>query len=207
MLEIWGRNNSVNVQKVLWCCEELELDYQRIDAGGPFGRTDEAGYRAINPTGLVPTLVDGDFTLWESNAIARYLARAYGAGPLLPNEPQDSARIDQWMDWQATALWPRFRPVFIGLVRTPATKRDNDAIAAGVAGTGRLLELLDRQLADRDYVLGARFTLADVALGAPIHRWFSLEIERPTLPNVQAWYDRLRSRETYAQVVTSVPLT
>ncbi|MDA3920262.1 MAG: glutathione S-transferase [Salinisphaera sp.] len=207
MFEIWGRNNSVNVQKVLWCCEELGLEYQRIDAGGAFGRTGDSDYLALNPGGLVPTLVDDGFALWESNAITRYIARRYGEGRLLPDGFQAEALIDQWMDWQTISVWPRFRPTFMGLVRTPEAERNHEAIADGIAGTGQLLHLLDAHLADRDYLLGAHFTLADIPLGATAYRWFGLDIERPTLPNLEAWYERLCQRDAYARTITSIPLT
>ncbi len=77
-LTIWGRANSVNVQKVLWCLTELDLAYERIDAGMQFGKNNEAAYLAMNPNGRVPTLVDGDYVLWESNSVMRYLCMAYG---------------------------------------------------------------------------------------------------------------------------------
>lgn len=119
MLKIWGRANSINVQKVLWCCDELSLEYERIDAGGPFGRTQNPDYLAMNPNGLIPTISDDGFTLWESNAIVRYLAAKHGVGGLCPEDLRERADADRWMDWQLGTLWVALRPVFIGLVRTP----------------------------------------------------------------------------------------
>lgn len=207
MLEIWGRTNSLNVQKVLWCCEELGLAYQRIDAGGAYGRTGEPEYLALNPTGLVPTLVDDGFVLWESNAIVRYLCSQYGQDGLQPADEQERARADQWMDWQTAMVWARLRPVFMALVRMPAAERDESAVAASVKATAALLAILDRHLANQPYVAGPRFSMGDIPLGVSIHRWFNLEIERPSMPNLRAWYERLLERPAYGPTVTAIPLT
>lgn len=134
MLTIWGRANSVNVQKVLWCCEELGLAYDRIDAGLQFGRNTEPDYLAMNPTGRVPTLVDGDFVLWESNAIIRYLAMQYGpTSKLYPAEPKVRASADRWLDWSLSTLQPAERPVFWGYIRTNPADRDMAQLAAAAA--------------------------------------------------------------------------
>lgn len=207
MLEIWGRENSINVQKVLWCCQELGLDYERLDAGGAFGRTSEPDFLALNPTGLVPTLIDDGFALWESNAIVRYLCSQYGEGVLQPTDAHERARADQWMDWQTAMVWARFRPVFIALVRTPAAERDASAVAASVKATAQLLAILDHHLADQAHVAGPRFSMGDIPLGAAVHRWFNLDIERPCMPNLRAWYERLQERPAYENVVTSIALT
>ncbi len=124
MLKIWGRNNSVNVQKVLWCCEELGLKYERLDAGGSFGVVNTPQYRALNPNGLVPTIEDGPFVLWESNAIVRYLTAKHSSGKLWPEDHKVRAEADKWMDWQNSMFWPVFRPLFWNVVRTPADERD-----------------------------------------------------------------------------------
>lgn len=207
MLEIWGRENSVNVQKALWCAAEAGVAYERIDAGGAFGRTDEPAYRKNNPTGLIPTLVDDDFVLWESNAIVRYLAREYAPGSLMPKAPHEAALADQWMDWQTAEFWPAFRPVFIGLIRTSAEERDDAAIADSVAKTGRWLAMLDAQLARHDYILGNQLTVADIALGPGVHRWFTLPIERPELPALAAWYERLCERAAFQRLVVNIVLS
>ena len=123
MLKIWGRNNSVNVQKVLWCCEELAVEYERIDAGGAFGIVNTPEYRRLNPNGLVPTIDDDGFVLWESHAIVRYLAAKHGAG-FWPEDRRMRAEADQWMDWSQTTFWPAIRPLFMGLIRTAPEQRD-----------------------------------------------------------------------------------
>jgi glutathione S-transferase len=206
MLVIWGRNNSINVQKVLWCCEELGLAYRRIDAGGPFGRTAEPDYLAMNPTGKVPTIVDDGFSLWESNAIVRYLAQRHSEGAFWPTAAQTRARADQWMDWQAT-VWSDFRPAFIGLLRTPEDQQDHARIRSAIAATARHLALLDTHLAANRYVVGSDFSMGDVPLGATVNRWFRMAIERPPLPHLQAWYEQLLARPAYAAAVTAIPLS
>ncbi len=201
MLKIWGRKNSINVQKVLWCCEELELDYERVDVGGPFGGNREPEYLAMNPNGLVPTISDVGFVLWESNAIVRYLAAKHGMGTLYPDNLAVRAEADKWMDWQMGTVWARFRPVFLGLVRTPPEERDVEGIEAGRRATEETMRILDAHLADHDYVAGSSFTMGDIPLGATAYRWLNLEIERPPLPGLEAWYGRLCERPAFRKSV------
>ncbi|TCJ19863.1 glutathione S-transferase [Rubrobacter taiwanensis] len=201
MLRIWGRRNSINVQKVLWCCGELGLAYERIDAGGKFGRNRDPEYLQLNPNGLVPTIADDGFVLWESNAIVRYLAAKHGMGTLCPRTLKERADADRWMDWQMGTLWTCFRPVFIGLVRTPAESRDETSITAAIRKTAENWSILDAHLADRDYVGGPSFTMADIPLGVTAYRWFNLDIERPAMPHLEAWYERLCARPAYRAVV------
>ena len=201
MLRIWGRSNSINVQKVLWCCGELDLRYQRVDVGGRFGGNKEPEYLQLNPNGLVPTISDGGFVLWESNAIVRYLAAKHGMGTLCPEDLAERADADRWMDWQMGTLWANFRPAFVGLIRTLPEKRDRDDIATAISRTAENLTMLDAHLAARDYVTGPAFTMADIPLGVTAYRWFNLEIERPPMPNLEAWYERLCARSPYKATV------
>jgi len=201
MLKIWGRDNSVNVQKALWCCEELGLQYQRIDAGLSFGVVNTPQYRALNPNGLVPTLEDGPFVLWESNAIVRYLSAKHSAGELWPNDLKVRAEADRWMDWQISTFWPTFRDLFWNLVRTPVQQRDQKAIEESHLKTAEILAYLDAHLKNRVYVAGGEFSMGDIPMGCAIWRWMSLPIERPVLANVQRWFDTLRGRAAYEKVV------
>jgi len=187
VLRIWGRSSSINVQKVVWCCEELDLRYRRVDVGGPFGGNKEPEYLQLNPNGLVPTISDGGFVLWESNAIVRYLAAKHGRGTLCPEDLADRADADRWMDWQMGTLWANFRPAFVGLIRTPPEKRDRGHIATAISKTTENQAMLDAHLVARDYVTGPAFTMADIPLGVTAYRWFNLEIERPPMPNLDAW--------------------
>jgi glutathione S-transferase len=203
VLRIWGRSNSINVQKVLWCCEELDVSYHRVDVGGPFGGNREPEYLRLNPNGLVPTISDGGFVLWESNAIVRYLAARHGMGTLCPEDLAERADADRWMDWQLGTLWASFRAAFVGLIRTPPEKRDRANIARAIRKTAGNLDLLDAHLAGRDYVTGPSLTMADIPLGVTAYRWFTLDIERPAMPNLEAWYERLRARGPYRAIVMS----
>jgi glutathione S-transferase len=206
MLTIWGRNNSVNVQKVLWCCEEMGTPYERIDAGGAFGVVNTPQYRALNPNGLVPTIEDGAFVMWESNAVVRYLCAKHGPGKLWPDDLKVRAEADMWMDWSNGTFWPSFRPLFWNLVRTPVEQRDARAMEESRNATAEVLGYLDVHLKHRDYIAGDDLTMGDIPLGCSIWRWFGLQVERPELPSVQRWFDLLRQRPAYQNVVM-LPLT
>ena len=206
MLRIWGRDNSVNVQKVLWCCEESRIAYDRVDAGGAFGVVNTPEYRRLNGNRLVPTIEDDGFVLWESNAIVRYLAAKHARGRLWPDDPVSRASADRWMDWQQTTFWPAIRPLFLGLVRTPIDKRDPRALEDSRLKTAEVLEILDNQLASNAFVAGDDFTAGDIPLGCGIWRWMALPIERPARAHVQRWFDALAQRPAYKAVVMR-PLT
>ena len=201
MLVIWGRNNSVNVQKALWCCEELGLAYKRVDAGGTFGVVNTPEYRRLNPNGLVPTLDDDGFVLWESNAIVRYLAAKHNHGGLLPLDPRTRALADQWMDWQVSLFWPTLRIMFMGLVRTPEAERDHAAIENSRLKTAEVLRILEARLASHAFLAGEALTIGDIPMGCSIWRWMALPIERPKLPNVERWFGSLTHRAAYKKIV------
>jgi len=201
MLKLWGRINSINVQKVLWALEELGVPYERKDAGLQFGVVNEPFYRKMNPNGRVPTIEDDGFVLWESNAIVRYLSAKHGAGTLWPNDLRQRADADRWMDWATSTLAPAITPVFWGLIRTPPEKRDLKAIDEGAGKLGQAFEVLEQSLEGRDYVAGKPFTMGDIPLGAFVYRWYSLEVKRPRLPRVEAYYRRLQERPAYKRHV------
>jgi glutathione S-transferase len=201
VLEVWGRKNSFNVQKVLWCCEELNVPIRRHNVGGLFGGTREAEYLARNPMGLVPAISDDGFSLWESNTIVRYLSAKYGSGSLWPEDPEERALADKWMDYQLGTLWPAFKNALLGLVRTPPEHRDPEKIEASVQGTARVLAVLDAHLEDHEYVAGPSLTMGDIALGSSVYRWLNLDIDRPKMPNLQAWHAHLEERPTYQRTV------
>jgi glutathione S-transferase len=207
-LTIWGRANSVNVQKVLWCLRELDLTYDRIDAGMQFGKNNEAPYLAMNPNGRVPTLVDGDFVLWESNSVMRYLCLAYGANsPIYPQHPQARAAVDRWLDWTLSTLQPVDRPVFWALVRTPPEKRDMVQIQKDADAEAVQWRIIDALVATRRYIEGDQFTIADIALGAFARRWFGVEgITKPDLPNLERWFARISERPGFVQFIAP-PMT
>jgi glutathione S-transferase len=202
MLRIWGRLSSVNVQKVVACANELGIAYERVDAGGKFGVVSTPEYRRLNPNGLVPVIEDGDFVLWESNAIVRYLARVHGGGTLWPDDAREGADADRWMDWQATALTPAMFGAFWNLVRVAPGQRSQPAIDESAAKTEALMTILDAHLATRPYVAGARYTMGDIPLACAAHRWFGLPLKRAAYPHAEAWLARIAARPAYDGVLT-----
>lgn len=179
----------------------MKLPYERIDAGGDFGGLDDPAYLAMNPHGRVPTLVDGDTIVWESEAIVRYVAATYGVGQLWDEKSSERAIADQWMAWTAMSLYPEWIKLFWKLVRMPAAKRDPDAIAQHLEGVGECFKLLDRHLGSHRFLAGDRFSMADIPAGMTLYRWFEMDIERPDTPNVEAWYSRLLDRSAYRSAV------
>jgi glutathione S-transferase len=201
MLKIWGRISSINVRKVVWCAQELGLSFQRTEAGGKFGVVQTDEYKALNPNALVPAIEDGEgaqkMLLWESNVIVRYLCAKYSAGNLYPTELVPRFDAERWMDWQQTTMNRVSGPAFLQLVRTPVDKRDAAVIANSIAATEPLFALLDAHLAKNEFLLGDRFTMADIPLGCEAHRWFGLpatDYARPSWPNVERWFGQLRTR-------------
>ena len=206
MIKIWGRTDSSNVQKVLWCCAELGLEFERQDWGGKFGGNKNRDYLAMNPNGLVPTIKDGDFILWESNSIMRYLNAKYGQGKLLPSTPEDMANANRWMDWQLSVLNPSIVPLFWNLIRTPEEKREAKTVQTALDKTGAAWQMVETQLAQSAFVAGNNLSLGDIPLGVWAYRWFNLPIERPRQPNLENWYERLKQRKPY-QTHIMIPLT
>lgn len=206
MLTIWGRTNSINVQKAMWAVGELGLAHRRIDAGGAFGGLDTQEYLAKNPNQRVPAIEDDGVVVWESNAIVRYLAGKYGAGTLWPEDPAVRAIADQWMDWQQTTLSADMYVIFWGLIRTPEADRDMAAIETSAANLGGIWQRLENHLEDRDYIAGDAFTMGDIPVGAACYRYLTLDIDRPALPAIAAWYARLQAREPFRTHVR-IPLS
>lgn len=206
MIKIWGRTDSSNVQKVLWCCGELGLDFDRVDLGGKFGGNKEKSYLDMNPNGLVPTIQDGDFVLWESNSIMRYLVEKYGQGRLLPPTPEGRASANRWMDWQLTTLGPSIVPLFWTLIRTPQEKRDPNVVNSALEKTSNAWKIVDQQLTRSPYVAGDALTLGDIPLGVWAYRWYNLSIERPRFAQIDAWYKRLCQRPAYQKHIM-IPVT
>lgn len=196
-MKIWGRHTSINVQKVLWTCAELNIAYQRVDVGGAFGGLDTPEYQALNPNRRIPVIEDDGFALWESNTIVRYLCATRGAGTLYPASARDRADAERWMDWQLCHILPGMVTMFFGLVRTPASERDMKAIEQARQRTEESWRVLDTHLAERTYLTGSSFSMADIPLGTFAYRWLALPIERPALTHLQAWYGRLCGRSPY----------
>ena len=205
MLKIWGRVNSVNVKKAMWCVAELGIPCERIDAGMQFGVVNTPEYRKMNPTGLVPTIDDDGFTLWESHTIVRYLCAKHSPGKLWPADLRARADAEHWMDWAFT-FQSAMRNVFWGLIRTPPEKRDASAIEEGKRKTFALVPILEQTLARQPYIAGREFTMGDIPIGCEVQRYMRVPIERPAFPAVQAWFERLRERPAFVKHV-NLPLT
>jgi len=195
MLQVLGRATSINVRKVLWVCQELEITYELQQWGSAGMATDTPAFRALNPNALVPVIRDGNFILWESNTICRYLASAHDRTDLLPSDARERARVEQWMDWAATELNNAWRYAFMGLVRHSPLHTDAAAIAASLRSWNRQMTILEEQLQRTGgFAVGPRFTLADIVLGLATNRWLLTPMDRPALPAVAAYYERLSER-------------
>ena len=200
-LKIWGRMSSINVKKVVWTAQELGLEFQRNEAGGQFGLVKTPEYLRLNPNALVPVMEDGDFVLWESNVIVRYLCAKHSPGQLYPSDLRERFEAERWMDWQQTTFNPASRQGFWQLIRTAPEKRNAQAIRDSNAAVEALLATLDAQLGRHAFVAGDHFTMADMALGCEAHRWFGLPQPRKSWPNVERWYQGLRARQASAGVL------
>jgi glutathione S-transferase len=199
MLKIWGRATSSNVQKVLWCCAELGVAFERVDVGGPFGGNRDPEYLALNPNGLVPTVKDGDLVMWESNTICRYLAATRNGEALYPRDPAARTHIERWMDWQLAVIGPPMGQLLFGLVRSTPETRDPGAIESARRRAAAAWTIIDDEVKNQPYLAGDHLSLAEIVLGTPIYRWFAFPIERPELPNLRAWHDRLHQRPGFKQ--------
>jgi glutathione S-transferase len=202
MLKVWGRRNSFNVQKVMWTIGELGLEHEHINAGGSYGLLDDPKYRKMNPNGLVPTIVDKGEPIWESHTIVRYLAAEYGTGSLWPANPLERSQADRWMDWTQTTLGRSFMSLFWLSYRTPKEQQKPRAIAQAMAQTTGALRMLDAQLEGKANLGGGdNLTMGDIPAGTALYRYFEMDLERPALPHVEAWYERLKARAAYQEHV------
>jgi glutathione S-transferase len=206
MLKIWGRLSSVNVQKVVWCADEIGLAYERIEAGGKFGVNDTPRYLAMNPNGLVPVIEDDGFVLYESNAIVRYLA-GRDSPDLWPADLKARADADRWMEWQSTVFTPAMWAAFWQLIRTAPEQRDRAAVEASRAKSEKCAGILDAHLAARRFLTGERFTAADIVVGCAAHRWLHLPLARESRPHLERWYAELKSRPGSRQVTSQTLLS
>lgn len=205
VLKLLGRNTSSNVQKVLWLLDEIGRPYEREDYGGAYGRTTDAAYLSLNPNGTIPTLVDGDFAVWESNSIMRYVADASGAESYYPKELKSRVTCDQWMDWQNATLAQAMSPLYKLLVRVEPGKRDPAIVDQLRAQASRLFGIMDGVLDRSPFLAGPSLTLADIAIGALAYRWFALKLNDPKTQALEAWLRALETRPAFRQHVM-VPL-
>ncbi|QTF07442.1 glutathione S-transferase [Brenneria izadpanahii] len=198
MLKILGRASSINVRKVLWLCDELALPFHREEWGDGYKSPLEPEFLALNPNAMVPVIQEGDFTLWESNAILRYLANAHGGEWLYPQHPRARAPIDQWIDWQSAELNTSWRYAFMSLVRQSPAHQDPHLLAASSKDWSHTMSILNQQLERTGhYVAGKDFTLADIPIGLSVNRWYETPLDHPDYPAVRDYYERLSKRNGY----------
>lgn len=202
MITVWGRTTSSNVQTVMWALAELGIAHERIDAGGPFGGLETPEFAAMNPNRLVPVLRDGGEYIWESASIVRYLGARYGSEQFWPTDPLKRAKLDQWSDWTKTTLVPAFLTnLFLPMMRNKPGERDEAALAKGVANLAKVMRIFDKRLSEGDYLGGDEPCFADIIAGTLLYRYSTLEIQRPDLPDLAAYYERLTKRPAYARHV------
>ena len=206
-LHIWGRLNSINVQKVLWLCEDLKIPFERTDAGMQFGVNKTQSFLQLNPNGLVPVIKDNELVLWESHAILRYLSKKHDiSDTFYPKSVHQSAKIDQWLDWYNTTAWPAMRPLFWGLIRTKPEERNLTELEKTRIQMSSILNILDDQLKSSTWVAGDHFTIADLPLALIAFRWFNLPIEREEYQHLSRWFKQIELRPGYIKYA-SAPLT
>lgn len=201
MLTIWGRNNSTNVKKVIWCLAELNVPFKHINVGGKYGQLDQPAYRSLNPNGLIPCLQDDNFVLWESNTIVRYLAAQYSQGVLYPQNIQVRASAEKWMDWTSSSLMPHFKDVFIGLIRTPLEQQDKNKIQQSAEQLDKFMGIANGALEKQTYFSGDTFGVGDIPPGCISYAWFNLPIKRTKYPNLERWYQQMVQRPAFQKTI------
>lgn len=200
MLSLLGKSSSINVRKVLWTCAEIGVEYHHEEYGAGALPLSTDAFLALNPNGMVPVIKDDDFILWESNSICRYLANKHHREDLLSADPKARAQVEQWMDWQAGELNNSWRYAFMALVRHSPAHADPSAISSSVSNWNRHMKILDAQLMKTAaYAAGETFSLADIVLGLSTHRWMMMEMDKPALPTVTAYYELLSQRPAFLQ--------
>jgi glutathione S-transferase len=197
MLKIWGRVNSINVQKAMWAVAELRIPHERVDAGMQYGVVNTPEYRKLNPNGRVPTIEYDGFVLWESNVIVRYLYAKHGPRRTL----EEGYAAEKWMDWATSTVAAPITTIFWQLIRTPPEKRDMAAVDAAVKQAGDIFKIADDALASQPYLSGREFGMGDIPFGCFAYRWHALPIERPAHANLSKYYERLKARPAYKQHV------
>lgn len=203
MLKVWGRQSSSNVQSLLWCLDELKLDFERVDAGFTYGLVDTDEFQAINPNGTVPVLQDGkNSAIWETGAILRYLAATYGDDDFWPKDPAARAQIDKWAEWAKLNIAAKFtRPIFWELVRIAPSQQDPIAVEKALKILNKFLGVADQQLAEKPFLAGEHFTLADIQFGHCLYRYFDMDMQRQEFVHVERYYQQLTEREAFRKHV------
>lgn len=201
MIKLWGRRTSINVQKVMWVLAELGLEYDRVDVGGSFGGLNDAAYTAINPNQQIPTLVDGDTVLWESNAVLRYLGDAYGRNAIFGSTPAARGASDMWMEWYQSSVYANFQTVFHQCVKLPRAERCAEVLEQAQQRVFKKFALFNDKLESSAFINGDRVGLGDVPMATSLYRYYTMDIERPNFPHIARYYEQLTQRAAYSENV------
>ncbi len=200
-IELWGRKNAYNVQKIFWVLQELELEFTHHDVGSLPGQLGTPEFLALNPHARIPVVKDNGVIVWESNTILRYLAARYGTGSLLPEAPLERSYVERWMDWELSKLQPDFIKLFWGYYRTPSESRDQAAIAVAQQQCSNHFDQLDRQLGGQSYLAGKSFTTGDISCAVCLYRYFEMGLKVKQPVHVMHWYRRLSERPAFRNTI------
>jgi len=204
MYKLLGRQTSGNVQKVILMLEEMGAAYERIDYGRQFENTQTAEYKAINPTSKVPTLVDGDLTIWESNTILRYLA-AKGGDAFTGATPGERTLVERWMDFVICAVNPGYLAAFKGVKLAPVERAPD--YAAQIKDLVDQMKILNGHLTGKAFLALDTFTIADMAVAPILKRCVDFKIERPALPELERWVSAIAGRPAFQVATGATPKT
>jgi glutathione S-transferase len=202
VIRLLGRQTSGNVQKVIFCLEELGIPYIREDYGRQFGNTLTGEYRKLNPNAKVPTLIDGDLVIWESHTILRYLAAVHGP-TLTGTTPAECTMVERWMDWLLAALNTPYVAVFKDAKKASAERAPD--LAAQCVDLVAQLKILDGHIAGRNWFALDRLTIADIALGTIVKRCLEFPIERPACSELKRWQAAIDDRPAFAVAIGAKP--
>lgn len=208
MITLWGRSNSTNVRKILWCLHELGLSFEHIQAGGVFAIVNTAEYLQLNPNGLVPCLQDNDFTLWESHTILRYLAEKYGQNSLFLADISQRYDAEKWMDWCISSISPIFKTIMLQAVKLPVEYRNQALLSQAIHELEVKLMLLDQHLRQQCFIAGEHFSISDIAAGSYFYTWKTLHLhhqleQKNDFPSLDAWLERLLKRPAFQTALLS----
>ena len=197
MLTVYGRRSSSSVQLVMWAIHELDIDHRRLDYGHGYASTETETYLAKNPMGRIPVIEDGSLTMFESAAILRYLGATYGDDDFWPRAPQDRAPLDTWAEWGKNTFTEAVLAIFVYDVRLSPETRDPAILEQAIEALSPLARIFDERVNNRTWIGGETFTFADIACGHILYRYFTLDWERPRLPALAAYYERLQQRPAF----------
>jgi len=203
-IKIFGRKSSCNVQKVIWLCSELKIDFETKDYGGKYGRTKEEAYKSLNPNSTVPLIEDEGFFLYESNAIIKYLSNKYNYLKL--EDHKMIAKRDQWMDWAGFTLAAPCAIITLNLILLPPEKRNASKVSKAKEQVLSLLKILNNQLGDNQYLLGQEFSLADIPAGCWYNRCLKLDFDLSSFKGISAWGARLSKRKAFQNSIIAAPM-